>query len=167
MKHNSHLEPHVWSNISYIIIGIILASLSFVLPGLGLIVLGVSSWMGHLKGGFWWYVDWAGMYISFLSIIAFHLGIEYTWVLWPIILLLTVKFKITSFIIIAILFITSAYLAYDNGANYLLSMIFFTTGLALRQSPEESKQFSEYEQYNLFHSLWHLFTAIGYSMLVL
>lgn len=162
MKHHNHSHAHVWSNGAFIIAAIVLAVKGHFLPATGLFVLGVSSWIGHLKGGKWWLLDWAGMYVSFLSIIAYHLDIPYTWVIWPFVIWATIRFRFESIPMIGILLSVSLLLAYHAETYYLLSIVYFFLALMFRKMTNDYD-----EEYNIFHSAWHVLAAIAYVALVL
>lgn len=152
---------HIWSNIVYVMAGAATGSIELFFA---FFLLGASSFVAHWKGGDWWEADWAGMYIAFTAIILFNFGVG-MWIfpLTPLIIWLTyTKLEESTYLYIGTLFIISMFSSYVAATAFLPALGAFTLAYYLRQrQPEIDKP-----GYNLFHSFWHVFSAIGMYFLV-
>lgn len=152
---------HIWSNAVFPVAGIATGS-----PELffAFLLLGIGSFVAHWKGGDWWEADWAGMYIAFTAIILHNFGIEYLiFLLAPFILWLTyTKLEESTYLYLGTLWIVSMFSAYVAGTAFVPALVAFALAYYLRQRQPEMDQ----PGYNLFHSLWHVFAAVGMYLLV-
>jgi hypothetical protein len=158
---NSWRTDHVWSNISYIIVGLLFLIQGALLPAIGLIGLGVSSYMAHLKGTeVWWKMDWMFMYFSFTNIAFFHnpvIGIIMT----GIASFFVINHK-PEFWRVGLFYVVGTATAWFYGAPVLVSMAFFGLGFLIRQWGEPKAS----DLHHLTHSIWHVLTAIGFYFLI-
>jgi hypothetical protein len=154
------MRPHVWTNAFYALAGIYLATMGAYVAGAGLVILGICSWIGHDKGGKWWYLDWAGMYVSMTAIIGQNLDLPWVVLMWPLLIHATMRYRFDSVLLIAILFALALASAFSVGGGWV-ALMFFALGFVLRQQTHYGEP-----DYDFFHGSWHLFTAIGYIYLV-
>lgn len=158
----SSLRLHVLTNLAYGVAGTALLLTGALWAGIGLITLGICSWIGHDRGGYWWFLDWAGMYLAFISIIAQNLG--YGWValfLYPIVIAVTLEHRLDSVLLIGVLLAASLITGFMAGASVFVSILLFAVAFLVRQLPGKTSV-----AYNILHGLWHLFTAAAMIFLV-
>jgi len=155
------MKPHVWTNGAYVIAGIILALTGQYIAGAGLAILGYCSWVGHARGGKWWYLDWAGMYISLSAIIAQNLDMWYVVLAWPFVILATMRHRFDSVPLTAVLFALAVASAVHMDVNIMYACALFGVGFILRQQVSYGDP-----DYDLLHGAWHVLTATGYIFLL-
>jgi hypothetical protein len=155
---------HVLSNFAYAMVGVAsLILLNSLTLFLGFIILAFTSRMGHWKGGKWWIADWIGMYVAFLAIILFNLGVSLAW--WfiaPLVALWAWYYHTDSFIRIGAFGAVAIISAYFAFINIVPSIILFAIAFAVRQSAPSM----ENKYYNITHSIWHILTALAMFFLV-
>ena len=143
------MKPDAWSNIAYIILGVVWILTGFVTLGIYAILLGLTSAYSHHTGD--WMPDWAAMYVMFTGLIL-HLtdnSVELAIVSIPLTYYLR-PHLLGNFALIGLLAIISFVLS----VNTWLVLTIFSVGFVLRQ-------IGEVRYFQLFHSIWHLITAIG------
>lgn len=154
------MKPDDLSNIAYIIAGFALAVGQAYAPAFGLIFLGISSYIAHVKGGMWWYTDWAGMYIAMTAIILHNIGHPLLfWLVALPILFATLRYLFDSFALTGALWSVLTLTAHLTGISITFPVILFCIALALRQ-------LGQVRNYQFNHSAWHVLTAIGFFLLV-
>jgi hypothetical protein len=143
------MKPETWSNIAYIILGVVWFGSGLYLLGICAILLGLASGYSHHTRD--WMPDWAMMYVMFGGLILHLTGspvllaivaIPLTYYLRPHLL--------DNFALIGCL----ALISFVLSANTWLVLTIFTIGFILRQVGDKT-------HFQLLHSLWHLITAIG------
>jgi hypothetical protein len=148
------------SNIAYIIAGFALAVGGAYVPAFGLIFLGITSYIAHVKGGDWWYSDWAGMYLAMTAIILHNIGHPlYFWLVALPIVYLTLRYAFVSYALVGVMWCAVVTSAYLTGILVTIPVIIFALALGLRQ-------LGEVRNYQFNHSAWHVLTAIGFYLLV-
>jgi hypothetical protein len=153
------MKPDDLSNIAYIIAGVALAVGGAYVPAFGLIFLGVTSYVAHVKGGKWWYADWAGMYVAMVAIILYNIGHPfYFWLVGLPIVYLTLRYAFVSYVLVGAMWCAVVASAYIIGIPVVVPIIIFAIALALRQ-------IGQVRNYQFNHSMWHLLTAIGFFLL--
>lgn len=165
----------VWTNIFYVISGIIAILLTGVhglAAGLGLIGLGYGSYVYHKKlyqeFAAW---DWFGMYAAVLSIIGYLWYLEGVTLIWMWVfigymaswILFNHMNRFLILVILCVLLFSSAIniLPYSQ---ILYILCAFAPALALRLGVEPRLKDDETKAIDIVHSLWHLFTAIGFTL---
>jgi hypothetical protein len=158
---NTWRTDHVWSNIAYIIVGLLFLIQGATMPAIGLIGLGVSSYMAHLKGtSFWWLMDWLWMYLAFSYITFYHNPtIGSTMALVALIFILN---HMPQFWRVGLFYVACTATAWFYGAPVLVSMAFFGLGFLIRQWGEPKAS----DLHHLTHSIWHALTSIGLYFLI-
>lgn len=158
---NIKSTAHIWSNAVFPIAGAASGSLEIFFAFL---LLGITSFIAHWKRGDWWEADWAGMYIAFTAIILVNFGVGmFIFPLTPFIIWLTyTKLEESTYFFIGTLWIVSVFSAYVAGTAFLPALVAFALAYYLRQRQPNIDR----PGYNLFHSLWHVFAAIGMYLLV-
>lgn len=151
---------HAWSNITYLVAGILSGSITV---AVGMSLLAVGSFLGHHYGGHWWKADWAGMYLAFLSIIFHHLGLpEAFYITAPAVVALTLYEFRENYLAVGVLWALSVLTSYFAGVDIGLVLLLYAIGLAWRQAhPSYTNRW-----YDLFHSMWHLCTASAMALSV-
>jgi hypothetical protein len=144
------MKPETWSNIAYIILGVVWILTGFILLGIYAILLGLASAYSHHTRD--WTPDWAMMYVMFGGIIFQLVGnpVELALIAIPLTYYLR-PHLLDNFALIGLLAIISFVLS----ANTWLVLGIFTIGFIVRQ-------FGEIGRFQLLHSIWHLITAIGF-----
>jgi hypothetical protein len=154
------MKPDDWSNIAYIIAGFALAVQGAYVPAFGLIFLGITSYVAHVKGGDWWFYDWAGMYLAMVGIFLYNIGHPlYFWLVGLPIVLATLRYRFDSYTLTGAMWCAVVASAYLTGISVTIPVIIFAIALALRQ-------LGEVRNYQFNHSAWHVLTAIGFYLLV-
>lgn len=154
------MKPDDWSNLAYILAGLTLAIQQAYVPAFGLIFLGIASYIGHIEGGDWWLVDWAGMYLAMSAILLYNIGHPlYFWAVMAPIVLGTLVFRFDSFVFTGALWCAVVGSAYMAGLPIIIPIILFAIAFAFRQ-------LGQVRNYQFNHSVWHLMTATGFYMLV-
>ena len=154
------MKPDDTSNIAYIIAGFALAVGGAYVPAFGLIFLGITSYIAHVKGGDWWYSDWAGMYLAMTAIFLHNVGHPlYFWAVIAPILISTLYYKFDSYTLTGALWCAVVASAYLMGLSITIPVIIFALALGLRQ-------LGEVRNYQFNHSAWHVLTAYGFYLLV-
>ena len=143
------MKPEAWSNIAYVILGVVWIATGYILLGIYAILLGLASAYSHHTGD--WMPDWAMMYVMFTGLILYLTGepVASALILIPMTYYLR-PHLLGNFALIGLLALISFLLS----ENTWLVLAIFTIGFVLRQ-------IGEVRYYQLLHSLWHLITAIG------
>lgn len=131
-------------------------------PGVGLIFLGIGSFLGHQYGGKWWAMDWVGMYVAFAAIICHNLELSWLWLV-PI-AGFAYKWGADKYIATALLWLGAVASAYYAGLPVLAPIIGFAIAFGCQRLAETSSH--ESLRYQAFHSLWHLVTATAMVFVV-
>jgi len=153
------MKPDDWSNIAYIIAGVALAVGGAYVPAVGLCFLGITSYIAHVRGGDWWYYDWAGMYVAMVAIILYNIGHPvYFWLVALPIIVATIRYRFDSLALTGALWCAAVASAYIIGIAVVVPVIIFAIALAIRQ-------IGQVRNYQFNHSMWHLLTAIGFYLL--
>jgi hypothetical protein len=153
------MKPDDLSNIAYIIAGFALAVGGAYVPAFGLMFLGITSYIAHVKGGQWWYYDWAGMYIAMVAIILYNIGHPfYFWLVALPIIVATVRYRFDSLTLTGALWCAVVASAYIIGIAVVVPVIIFALAIAIRQ-------FGHDDHYQLTHSIWHILAATGFYLL--
>jgi hypothetical protein len=144
------MKPDAWSNIAYIILGVVWFGNGLYLLGIYAILLGLASAYSHHTGD--WMPDWAMMYVMFTGLILYLTGnpVELALVAIPLTYYLR-PHLLDNFALIGVLAIISFVLS----VNTWLVLGIFTIGFIIRQVGDKTHN-------QLLHSLWHLITAIGF-----
>ena len=149
----------VWSNIAYVIAGLLLWDNPVIC--ISMIALGASSAMAHWKGGFWWRMDWATMYLSFGAICLHNFGIP------PLLSVnlgaLGGTFGYDNYYLFGTLFAVTILSAYLIGISVIIPLALFALALAFQRYAESHMGTKTYE---IYHSLWHVLTATSMYLLV-
>jgi hypothetical protein len=143
------VKPDVWSNIAYVILGVVWFGNGLYLLGIYAILLGLASAYSHQTKD--WTPDWAMMYVMFGGIIFQLVGnpVELALIAIPLTYYLR-PHLLDNFALIGLL----ALIAFVLSANTWLVLAIFSIGFIIRQ-------FGEIGRFQLLHSIWHLITAIG------
>ena len=161
MLQKIHNTAHIWTNVAYLIAGLIAWQIDITFA---FIVLALSSFMGHWKGGKWWIADWAGMYVSFSAILLHNIG--WGWAIFPLVPIsfyITFKYLDDSlYFLIGTLWIVATFTAFIVGVPILPSVIIFGLALLIRQQAPKMED----KYYNLCHGVWHVMTATGMLLLI-
>ena len=153
------MKPDDTSNIAYIIAGFALAVSQAYVPAFGLIFLGITSYIAHVKGGDWWYSDWAGMYLAMTAIFLHNIGHPlYFWAVALPIVYLTLRYAFVSYALVGVMWCAVVASAYLAGLSVAIPVVLFALALGLRQ-------LGEVRHYQFNHSAWHLLTAYGFYLL--
>jgi hypothetical protein len=153
------MKPDDLSNIAYIIAGFALAVSEAYVPAFGLMFLGITSYVAHVKGGEWWFYDWAGMYVAMVAILLYNIGHPfYFWLVALPIVYLTLRYAFVSYVLVGAMWCAVVASAYAIGIPVVVPIIIFAIALALRQ-------IGQVRNYQFNHSMWHLLTAIGFYLL--
>jgi hypothetical protein len=153
------MKPDDTSNIAYIIAGFALAVGGVYVPAFGLIFLGVTSYVAHVRGGDWWYSDWAGMYLAMTAIILYNIGHPfYFWLVALPIVYLTLRYAFVSYVLVGAMWCAVVASAYAIGIAVVVPIIIFALALAIRQWGHD-------DHYQITHSIWHILTATGFYLL--
>jgi hypothetical protein len=149
-------EHHVWTNIFYLIGGLIVAPFNL-LGGISMLYLGIASGIAHYHGGKWWALDWSAMFFLFTAIITAHFGMWY--LALPAIALPYIFPKtMENFYTIGGLYVGAV--ATLPLPEAFFTMIIMGVGFAFRQF-----HFGMHE--NDAHAVWHFFTALGITLMLL
>lgn len=157
------MKPDDWSNISYVIGGLYLLMNFSPVPGAALILLGIGSFLGHVRGGKWWVADWVGMYLTFTAIIIHNLELSWLWLI-PV-ALLSYKWGTDNYILFAMFFIVSVISAYFAKLAIILPVMLFCVALVCQRYAEASSNHNS-KRYQIFHSIWHVITLIAILLLI-
>jgi hypothetical protein len=153
------MKPDDWSNIAYVIAGFALAVGGAYVPAFGLMFLGITSYIAHVKGGDWWYYDWAGMYIAMVAIILYNIGHPfYFWLVALPIIVATVRYRFDSLTLTGALWCAVVASAYIIGIAVVVPVIIFALAIAIRQWGHD-------DHYQITHSIWHILAATGFYLL--
>jgi len=153
------MKPDDLSNIAYIIAGFALAVGGAYVPAFGLMFLGITSYIAHVKGGQWWYYDWAGMYIAMVAIILYNIGHPfYFWAVIAPIIVATVRYRFDSLTLTGALWCAVVASAYIIGIAVVVPVIIFALAIAIRQWGHD-------DHYQITHSIWHILAATGFYLL--
>ena len=154
------MKPDDWSNIAYLIAGFPLAVQGAYVPAFGLIFLGITSYVAHVRGGWWWLSDWAGMYLAMAGIFLYNIGHPlYFWLVALPIVYLTLRYAFVSYALVGVMWCAVVASAYLTGISVTIPVIIFALALGLRQ-------LGEVRHYQFNHSAWHFLTAYGFYLLV-
>ena len=154
------MKPDDWSNIAYLIAGFPLAVHGAYVPAFGLIFLGITSYVAHVRGGWWWLSDWAGMYLAMAGIFLYNIGHPlYFWLVALPIVYLTLRYAFVSYALVGVMWCAVVTSAYLTGISITIPVIIFALALGLRQ-------LGEVRHYQFNHSAWHVLTAYGFYLLV-
>jgi hypothetical protein len=148
------------SNIAYVFVGAYAMSSGDIAPGLAVIFLGISSYLGHSRRGEWWRLDWIGMYAAFTAIICHNASLSYLAV--PIVAAIGGKYGYNNapgYALIGILAVLSLITAHMSGLGVALPAALYVTGLVFQRIAEAHGQDSD--TYQALHSLWHIETAVA------
>ncbi len=144
------MKPDALSNIAYVILGVVWVQTGFVTLGIYAILLGLTSAYSHHTRD--WVPDWAMMYVMFGGMILHLTGnpVELALIAIPLTYYLR-PYLLDNFALIGLLAIISFVLS----ANTWLVLVIFTIGFILRQIGDKT-------HFQIYHSIWHLLTAIGF-----
>ena len=143
------MKPEAWSNITYIILGVVWILTGFVTLGIYAILLGLTSAYSHHTRD--WMPDWAMMYVMFTGLILYLTGNPVELALFAIPLTHYLRpHLLDNFALIGVL----ALISFVLSENTWLVLAIFSVGFIIRQV-------GEVRYFQLLHSLWHLITAIG------
>jgi hypothetical protein len=162
---HSHFQSHVWTNIFYFISGFFLLILHGAwMPFIGLTALAIASWLGHYYGGWWWDVDWAGMYVAFLSLFA-HLVEPWLFIFAPLVIYLTLtNNRSLTWLIGAcwLLTIIASFIFSPSIVNSIIAVGIFLLAYGCKLHP----RYATKGHWNFLHSMWHFFTALGFYFII-
>jgi hypothetical protein len=144
------MKPDAWSNIAYIILGVVWFGNGLYLLGIYAILLGLASAYSHHTRD--WMPDWAMMYVMFTGLILYLTGnpVELAIVSIPLTYYLR-EYLLDNFALIGLL----ALISFVLSENTWLVLGIFTIGFIVRQIGDKT-------HFQLLHSIWHLITAIGF-----
>jgi uncharacterized membrane protein len=149
------MKPETWSNIAYIILGVVWIGNGLYLLGIYAVLLGLASAYSHHTRV--WMPDWAMMYVMFGGLILHLTGNPVELALFAIPLTYYLRpYLLDNFALIGVLAIISFVLS----ANTWLVLTIFTIGFIIRQIGDKT-------HFQLLHSLWHLITAIGFYYVII
>lgn len=148
----------VWSNIVYVIAGILLWETPFI--ALSMIVLGITSALAHLKGGWYWKLDWASMWLVFSAIALHPVGLSPLAVIFA---LIGYKYGLDNYIAFSFVWAWAVLSAHLSGVPVLLPIGIFSVALGFQLYAEANWGTKTYE---ICHSVWHILTAIAIYLLV-
>jgi hypothetical protein len=148
----------VWSNIAYVIAGLLLWETPFI--SMSMIALGITSALAHAKGGWYWKLDWASMWLVFSAIALHPFGLSYLAVIFA---LIGYKYGVDNYIAFSFVWALSVLSAHLSGVPVLFPVTIFAVALVSQLYAE-----SEYgtKTYEIYHSIWHVLTAIAIYLLV-
>jgi hypothetical protein len=146
------MKPDTWSNIAYVILGVMWLIEGHITLSIYAIILGLTSGYSHHTRD--WLPDWAGMYLLFSGLILNLLGLPMILALIPAILTYVVpKHLLDNFAVIGTMFAFILLLT----PNWIIVSSIFAVAFAFRQYGEYNRKYHQ-----AFHSIWHLITAIGF-----
>jgi hypothetical protein len=143
------MKPETWSNIAYIILGVVWIHTGLTTLDIYAVLLGLASAYSHHTRD--WMPDWAMMYVMFTGLILHLTGIPVLFAIVAIPLTYYLRPHLfNNFALIGCL----ALISFVLSANTWLVLGIFTIGFIIRQVGDKT-------HFQLLHSLWHLITAIG------
>jgi hypothetical protein len=148
----------VWSNIAYVIAGLLLWETPFI--AMSMIALGITSALAHAKGGWYWKLDWASMWLVFSAIALHPFGLSYLAVIFA---LIGYKYGVDNYIAFSFVWALSVLSAHLSGVDVLLPVVIFAITLIRQRYAERNFNTTTYE---IYHSIWHVLTAIAIYLLV-
>lgn len=155
------VRPDDWSNVAYVI-G---AACLYQTPALALamIFLGFTSFMAHWKGGNWWAWDWSGMWLVFSAVTLHNFGLS------PLLSIpigyLGYKYGVDEYMTFGGLFVVTVVSAFLAGVAILLPLGLFAVAFAFQRYAEAAGNHNS-TRYQIFHSIWHLITAVAIVLLI-
>jgi hypothetical protein len=148
----------VWSNIAYVIAGLLLWETPFI--AMSMIALGITSALAHAKGGWYWKLDWSAMFGTFGAIALHPFGLSYLAVIFA---LIGYKYGVDNYIAFSFVWALSVLFAHLSGVDVLLPVVIFAITLIRQRYAERNFNTTTYE---IYHSIWHVLTAIAIYLLV-
>jgi hypothetical protein len=148
----------VWSNIAYVIAGLLLWETPFI--SMSMIALGITSALAHAKGGWYWKLDWSAMFGTFGAIALHPFGLSYLAVIFA---LIGYKYGVDNYIAFSFVWALSVLSAHLSGVDVLLPVVIFAITLIRQRYAERNFNTTTYE---IYHSIWHVLTAIAIYLLV-
>jgi hypothetical protein len=148
----------VWSNIAYVIAGLLLWETPFI--SMSMIALGITSALAHAKGGWYWKLDWSAMFGTFGAIALHPFGLSYLAVIFA---LIGYKYGVDNYIAFSFVWALSVLSAHLSGVPVLFPITIFAVALVSQLYAESEYGTTTYE---IYHSIWHVLTAIAIYLLV-
>jgi len=164
------LKAQVWTNAFYIIAGLLCYYMGApVYIMYAFITLGILSWLGHYttdRTG--WLADHYGMYIAFSAIVSYTSGEPFLGIV-AMACAFIINFAVNMYVAIGFLYALGFILfGVNHSIMYTLYIgIIFALGLLMQRLGDHSLKDKDYSLHTILHSSWHLFTAIGMSLMVL
>lgn len=161
-----------YSNFSYFIVGLlglILYNSPMFLILMTVLSLGSFTFHKYLKGNIYLF-DWIAMNVAILGLAAMKLDNELAWAAASILMIiygywLVGKFNVYKEVavacvpLIAVLFTTMPFI------NVLIILGVFALAIFIRSiDAKKNKRYVFYD--SIFHSIWHLLTAIGFYLII-
>ena len=165
------MKAHVWTNFFYILAGLICFGLNAPLYIFyAFATLGILSWLGHYTNdSTGWLADHYGMYIAFSAIVSFVSGNPLIGI-FALFATFLINFTFNMYIAIGTLYtVCFAFFSLNHTVLETASVgALFLIGFIWQRLGQHAKGNIDTKHENeIYHSLWHLFTSVGMSLMIL